>query len=216
LPCAQSGSGITVASKGWLKAAVRPVVTAKCPPNTETGRRRLYGGAPADWPAHRFGRCWAVVSPCGVSQAHTQVKPLAGTEPSLVAGLNVQCTVSTSSAGSNVPFAFVSWNTVIVADVNAMSVMKFLLQPSAWTASLGVNTRHRAGERGLAHTSTPSIFRVRNFVCRAREYQISHSTASVSGGSTTAMGLTIPRSCSRWRNEAGAVRCVRFFLAEAA
>jgi hypothetical protein len=52
-----------------------------------------------------------------------QVKPLAGTAPLLVAGLNVQFTVSWSSPGSNVPFAFASWNNVIVADVNAISVM---------------------------------------------------------------------------------------------
>jgi hypothetical protein len=37
-----------------------------------------YSGAPASWPAHRFRCCWSVVSPCGVSLAHTQVKPLSG------------------------------------------------------------------------------------------------------------------------------------------
>jgi len=97
------------------------------------------------------------------------VKPLAGTEPSLVAGLNVQCTVSTSSAGSNVPFAFVSWNTVIVADVNAMSVMKFLLQPSAWTASLGVNTRH-SGRRAwsCSHIDSFNLSRPQFCLSRAR------------------------------------------------
>jgi hypothetical protein len=51
------------------------------------------------------------------------VKALAGTEPVLVGGLNVTFTVSTSSPASNVPFPFESWNTWIVADANATSVM---------------------------------------------------------------------------------------------
>jgi hypothetical protein len=52
-----------------------------------------------------------------------QVKPELGTGPFDVGGLNVQFTVSTSSPGSNVPFSLASWNSVIVAEVNAMSVM---------------------------------------------------------------------------------------------
>jgi hypothetical protein len=51
------------------------------------------------------------------------VKPELGTGPFDVGGLNVQFTVSTSSPGSNVPFSFESWNSVNMADVNAMSVM---------------------------------------------------------------------------------------------
>jgi len=52
-----------------------------------------------------------------------QVTLEVGTGPFDVGELNVQFTVSTSSPGSNVPFPFESWNNVIVADVNAMSVM---------------------------------------------------------------------------------------------
>ena len=53
-----------------------------------------------------------------------QVKPDRGTAPSDVGVLNVQFTVSTSSlAGSNVPSSFESWNSLIVATVNATSVM---------------------------------------------------------------------------------------------
>lgn len=52
-----------------------------------------------------------------------QVKPEDGTDPFDVGELNVQFTVSTSSPASNVPFWFESWKSVIVADVNAMSVM---------------------------------------------------------------------------------------------
>ena len=52
-----------------------------------------------------------------------QVKPELGTGPFDVGGLNVQLTVSTSSPGSKMPFALESWNTVIVADVYARSVM---------------------------------------------------------------------------------------------
>jgi hypothetical protein len=55
--------------------------------------------------------------------AVVQVKPELGTGPLAVGELNVQFTVSTSSPASNVSFAFESWNTVIVADVNARSVM---------------------------------------------------------------------------------------------
>jgi hypothetical protein len=52
-----------------------------------------------------------------------QVKPDLGTTPLEVAGLNLQFTVSTSSPESNVPFAFASWNSMIVAEVKATSVM---------------------------------------------------------------------------------------------
>jgi hypothetical protein len=50
-----------------------------------------------------------------------QVKPDVGTAPFDVGGLNAQFTVSTSV--SNVPFASWSWLSLIVAEVNAMSVM---------------------------------------------------------------------------------------------
>ena len=49
------------------------------------------------------------------------MKPDSGTRPLDVGGLNVTLTVSTSV--SNEPLPSVSWNTWIVADVNAMSVM---------------------------------------------------------------------------------------------
>jgi hypothetical protein len=52
-----------------------------------------------------------------------QAKVNLGTAPLDVGELNVQLTVSTSSPVSNVPFSFESWNSVIVADVNAMSVI---------------------------------------------------------------------------------------------
>jgi hypothetical protein len=39
-----------------------------------------------------------------------------------VGGLDVQFTVSTSPPGSNMPFPLESWNSVIVSDVNAMSM----------------------------------------------------------------------------------------------
>jgi hypothetical protein len=49
------------------------------------------------------------------------VKPDTG--PFDVGELNVQLTLNTSSPPSNVPLAFESWNRLIVADVNAMSVI---------------------------------------------------------------------------------------------
>jgi hypothetical protein len=52
-----------------------------------------------------------------------QVKPDVGTEPFDVGELKVQLTGSTSSPASNIPFSFESWNSLIVADVNAISVM---------------------------------------------------------------------------------------------
>jgi hypothetical protein len=52
-----------------------------------------------------------------------QVKPDRGTEPLDVGGLHVQLTVSTSSLSSNVPLVLAFWNRLIVAEVNAMSVM---------------------------------------------------------------------------------------------
>jgi hypothetical protein len=52
-----------------------------------------------------------------------QVNPDCGTEPFDVGGLNVQLTVNTSSPASKIPLALASWNTVMVADVNATSVM---------------------------------------------------------------------------------------------
>jgi hypothetical protein len=43
-----------------------------------------------------------------------------------VAGLNVQFTVNCSSPSSNVPLALASWNSLMVAEVKAMSVMSSL------------------------------------------------------------------------------------------
>ena len=51
-----------------------------------------------------------------------QVKPVRGTGPFDVAGLNVQLTESTSSPVSNIPFSFESWKSWIEADVNDTSV----------------------------------------------------------------------------------------------
>jgi hypothetical protein len=77
-----------------------------------------------------FQTLLSVASFSGVSLAHTvQVKPLSGTEPLLVDGLNVQFTVITSSPASNMPFPLESWNTWIMADVNAISVM-FSVHPA--------------------------------------------------------------------------------------
>ena len=52
-----------------------------------------------------------------------QLKFVRGTGPFDVGELNVQLTVSTSSPASNVPLSLASWNSVMVAEVNAISVM---------------------------------------------------------------------------------------------
>jgi hypothetical protein len=79
------------------------------------------------------------------------VKALAGTEPVLVGGLNVTFTVSTSSPASNVPFPFESWNTWIVADVNATSVMV--------SVQLGFGQPGAPGI-GLVGCGSPSLLRL--------------------------------------------------------